>query len=249
MSMPLDWHSGVCISLVSRDQGGERRQGNKPNRAIMGCHAHWVWVLSCRTFIAFITQPNFNNTWTSLGQCVKDLRVFVMNICIIELVSLSIGLDWKDDLIKGAPALYGRRTAVNIPDIVNCHGYWGTFVRISRQMVMATFKFVFANFAHILTLLFPRATERWGRQEWPTSLNFLLQTREENVNGVQWRMLTKMPLYSGSVIIKLYVHQVTWRLRKSSYSDSEVLGGSLRSCTIWKLPGDASFSDKWRHLK
>lgn len=97
------------------------------------------------------------------GQCVKDLRVFVMNICIIELVSLSIGLDWKDDLIKGAPALYGRRTAVNIPDIVNCHGYWGTFVRISRQMVMATFKFVFANFAHILTLLFPRATERWGR--------------------------------------------------------------------------------------
>lgn len=74
--MPLDWHSDVCLSLVSRAQGGERRQGNKPNRSIMGCHAHWAWVLSPRTFIAFITQSNFNNTWTSLGPFVKDLRVF-----------------------------------------------------------------------------------------------------------------------------------------------------------------------------
>ena len=81
----------------------------------MGCRAHWACVLSPRTFIAFITQPNFNNTWTSLGQFVKDLRVFlVMNVCIIELVNFRIGLDWKDDLIKGAPALYWRRTAFNI---------------------------------------------------------------------------------------------------------------------------------------
>lgn len=88
MSTALDWHSNVCLSLVSRDQGGERRQGNKPNRSIMGCHAHWAWVVSPKTFIAFITQPNFNNTWTSLGQFVKDLRVFCYE-CLYYKISES----------------------------------------------------------------------------------------------------------------------------------------------------------------
>ena len=48
--------------------------------------------------------------------CKGSERFFflVMNVCIIELVNFRIGLDWKDDLIKGAPALYWRRTAFNI---------------------------------------------------------------------------------------------------------------------------------------
>lgn len=46
--------------------------------------------------------------------CKGSESFFVMNVCIIELVNFRIGLDWKDDLIKGAPALYWRRTAFNI---------------------------------------------------------------------------------------------------------------------------------------
>lgn len=52
-----------------------------------------------------------------------------MKVCIIELAGLRLGLDWKDDLIKGAPALYWRRTAFNIPDVLNGHGYWGTIYK------------------------------------------------------------------------------------------------------------------------
>ena len=46
--------------------------------------------------------------------CKGSESFLVMNVCIIELVNFRIGLDWKDDLIKGAPALYWRRTAFNI---------------------------------------------------------------------------------------------------------------------------------------
>lgn len=91
-------------------------------------------MLSPRTFIAFITQPNFNNTWTSLGQFVKDLIFFVMNVCIIELVNFRIGLDWKDDLIKGSQFPTGEEL-FQYPDILNSHGYWGTIYMTSWQMM------------------------------------------------------------------------------------------------------------------
>ena len=130
MSVPLDWHSDVCLSLVSRDQGGERRQGSKPNRSIMGCHAHWAWVLSPRTFIAFITQPNFNNTWTGLGQFVKDLRVFFCYECLYYRISEFqdwTGLErWSH---QRGPSSLLEKNCFQYPDILNSHGYWGTIYK------------------------------------------------------------------------------------------------------------------------
>ena len=61
--------------------------------------------------------------------CKGSESFFVMKVYIIELAGLGIGLDWKDDLIKGPIALYWRRTAFNNPDILNGHGYWGTICK------------------------------------------------------------------------------------------------------------------------
>lgn len=47
---------------------------------------------------SIFTQHNFNNTWTSLGQFVKDLSFCYE--CLYYRISES--QDWKDDLIKGA---------------------------------------------------------------------------------------------------------------------------------------------------
>lgn len=59
---------------------------------------------------------------------------FVITVCIIKLVSLGIGLGWKDDLIRGASTLL-EKSCFQYPSILTGHGTGGASVRASWQMV------------------------------------------------------------------------------------------------------------------